>query len=487
MTAEVIVEVGADGGSLTLWGRKDQGESWEFWTRSDETAAFDLLDEEDRQGLGSAVQESNLVRSFSDGISLLDRYPWCDLTPLKIHPEFRESIVIEVRKRGTQRAIDRWARWLSTDDRNTADEGYVLTGGSDPEEYRPVELLDEEDLGPVVKERHIDFLLQEELQVSSKFLHNFVRAAAKSFVKVSGIGLASSPDFIQATLRPNSRIDSVRVKRSISDLNGESDLIVLYKLRGSADLIALLIEDKIHAPFQHLQAERYKERGVSGEKNEPKKWNNHWTCLVAPDFYIKRGHGFDSAVDLEQIKPWFGSTDPGRTEFKTRIIEMSIRKASITGVKVVDPINTAFYARYYEAFQQFFSGQLQTLSLRPPAPLDPGEQWFRVSSPLLGSGYITHRASRGIVDLTFPDTNAEQVKRDLSSVVEAGVTIEQTGKSTSLRCGVPAIKDMSQFSQHEAEVTAAFRTVQRLFEFYCRKQAQIHDAVTRASWRNSPS
>jgi hypothetical protein len=344
----------------------------------------------------------------------------------------------------------------------------------------------EQDLGPDVKERHIDFLLQEELKVDPTFLSKFIRAAAQSFAETSGQS-ERPKDFIEAALQPGAQVKPVSVKHSVSDAYGEADLIVLYQLEGSNEHVAILIEDKIHAPFQQLQAERYKQRGVYGEKTA-KEWNHHWTCLVAPECYIKRGHGFDAAVKLEQIKQWLHSNDSGRAEFKVGVIDKAIRKASITGVKVVDPIVTAFRASYYEAFTDFFRDQLQTLRLRPPME-DYGDPWFMIKSSLLPKGaYINHKAPWGFVDLTFPNTEAQRLRNypNLESILETGMTIEQTTKSAAVRLNVSKIEDFRCFNDQKAIVDEAFAAVRRLLDFYSRERSSLDAALANANTTNNP-
>ena len=51
MNRETILEVGAEGGSLTLFGNRDDAGQWRFWTQTDETTMNYLLDEEDLRGL----------------------------------------------------------------------------------------------------------------------------------------------------------------------------------------------------------------------------------------------------------------------------------------------------------------------------------------------------------------------------------------------------------------------------------------------------
>lgn len=475
MTSEIIIGVGAEGGSLTLWGRRFQEHSWEFWISIDETAAFELLDEEDQQGLGAAVSVSNRVTSFFEAISLFNTRPWYRLTPVVVHPGFRDEILREVQKKGAQKDVVRWTQFV---DQLHNEPLNAFTPQSS--ESQVVELLDEEDLGPVVKERHIDFLLQEELQVNSEFLHNYVTTAAESFVEHSAIGTAT-PDFIQAILRPGSRIKFVKILHSVSDVHGESDLIILYKLNESDELIAVLTEDKIHAPFQNLQAQRYKLRGVAGETRQPRRWDHHWTCLVAPKRYIQRGHAFDSAVELEKIKTWIDSPNSARAAFKAGVIGKAIRKAAITGVKVVDPVVTAFRAAHFEAFRDFFGDQLDSISIRPPAD-DYGDTWFRFKCIQLPMrAYIWHKAERGYVDLSFSGIDAERLKVELglASLLRPNMKVEQTGKSASIRLSVPPIKDFRCFSEQKALVDAAFEAAQELLSFYTLNRVRVDECLER--------
>src|SRR5882724_4800290 len=108
MTKEIILEVGAEGGMLTLFGSKNASNAWKLWTKTDETASYGLLDEEDRGSLGTPVKKSEFATTLSGGLALLDKHPWFRLVPLQVHPEFRDAILLEVRKRGTPADEARW-------------------------------------------------------------------------------------------------------------------------------------------------------------------------------------------------------------------------------------------------------------------------------------------------------------------------------------------------------------------------------------------
>jgi hypothetical protein len=98
-SSEVILEVGAEGGSLTLYGARTS-DGWRFSRRViDQTMA--LLDLDDA---GAVDELSAVVGSWPAALALMDRYPWHRLCPIEVHPEFRarvlEAVVARLRGDG---------------------------------------------------------------------------------------------------------------------------------------------------------------------------------------------------------------------------------------------------------------------------------------------------------------------------------------------------------------------------------------------------
>jgi hypothetical protein len=102
---EVVLEVGAEGGSISLYGfRTDKG--WRFaWKVIDQTA--ELIDEP------SLETSSDIVCSWEAALALLDRYPWPTLFPISVHPDFRDRIwsAVQERLRKDEDAQSQSARW----------------------------------------------------------------------------------------------------------------------------------------------------------------------------------------------------------------------------------------------------------------------------------------------------------------------------------------------------------------------------------------
>jgi len=74
---EIIVDLGAEGGSVTLYGfRTERG-----WLFSMETSELD-----------ECPQRSGVVDTWPAALNLLDKYPWVSLFPISVHPDFRKKI-----------------------------------------------------------------------------------------------------------------------------------------------------------------------------------------------------------------------------------------------------------------------------------------------------------------------------------------------------------------------------------------------------------
>lgn len=312
--------------------------------------------------------------------------------------------------------------------------------------------LDDENVGlngSSVDEVHIDFLLEEEFYTDLGFLQKFI-------------------DF---TERAETAVQVDRVEHSVSDEFGETDILVIYRLN-TGEQIALLIEDKIAACFQPRQAERYRERGESGKG---KNWDAFWTCLVAPQSYIKPSHGFDLAVSLEDLRDWLATDNPRRREFKQKVITQAIEKKNRSGVKNVNAIMSEFRRRYFEFAEVFFKNAGADIDAPPPRMAGHTDTWLQFKSRYFFKGlHINHKTQPGFVELTFPQTD-KSVLDPIVALLENGMTVEQTGKSCVVRLKVLPAKNYQTANDEYFGVACA--AIHRLFNFYKLRQNEIEKAV----------
>jgi hypothetical protein len=79
-----------------------------------------------------------------------------------------------------------------------------------------------------------------------------------------------------------------------------------------------MIENKIDAPFQDEQLERYQERGRKAIADE---WDSFHTCLFAPETYLtgsKRTDTVDTTLAYESVRNWFNENGSRRSEYRAR-------------------------------------------------------------------------------------------------------------------------------------------------------------------------
>jgi len=107
--AKIIVKIGAEGGSLTVLGRKTTRGTWRFKASMVDESML-LLGEDDDVEVREA--SSAWEDSLAAVLTWLDKYPWARLHPTAVHPEFRREILEAVRSR---LAHDSW------DDRGSGD------------------------------------------------------------------------------------------------------------------------------------------------------------------------------------------------------------------------------------------------------------------------------------------------------------------------------------------------------------------------------
>lgn len=91
-----ILKIGAEGGSITLTGTRDENGNELFTLEINEVALLDLLSEEDLEGIPETKPKT--ASTWQGAIELLDNYAWRKLLPLTIHPDYGELIREEFEK-----------------------------------------------------------------------------------------------------------------------------------------------------------------------------------------------------------------------------------------------------------------------------------------------------------------------------------------------------------------------------------------------------
>src|SRR4029077_11477868 len=126
---------------------------------------------------------------------------------------------------------------------------------------------------------------------------------------------------------------------------GESDVLLVVDLE-DADRLALMIEDKINAPFQPEQANRYQQRGEQGIQDG--QWKRFTTCLCAPEGYLAGARPMEdwsAYISLESISEWARQSNERYDAFVAAICEEAVAKRDARMLEK-SPEATAFWQAY---------------------------------------------------------------------------------------------------------------------------------------------
>jgi hypothetical protein len=104
---ELILKVGAAGGSLSVWSVNAEDGTRSFVVKQNETVLKGFMDEEDANGL-SFKSETVPLLSFADALIALGHYPWYRLSPRFVHQDFIDPVLTAVMNLGGEEELDRW-------------------------------------------------------------------------------------------------------------------------------------------------------------------------------------------------------------------------------------------------------------------------------------------------------------------------------------------------------------------------------------------
>ncbi|WP_198781162.1 hypothetical protein [Shewanella putrefaciens] len=294
-----------------------------------------------------------------------------------------------------------------------------------------------------IAERDIDLLILEELSVSTEFREWFSSRVFGEAIYQSQLG----------------------TWHSVSDAQlGESDIIFLFEAI-DGPRTAILIENKIDAPPQPKQGERYRLRGEKGLKDG--YWEKFKTCVIAPSKYLystKHVESYDAEVSYEEIFAYFQSRSSrsDRFPYKAKILQEGIEQNRRGYQPEYNEEITKFVAEYFAySVEEFAQLEMQKAKPRPA-----GSTWIMFNPKSLPKEInLVHQLTAGLVKVFFNGQAEifENLKCKYSSKLPENASIRIAGKSVSISIKVPKIDPISQsFFEQKEKVTQALHQLSLL-------------------------
>jgi hypothetical protein len=308
-------------------------------------------------------------------------------------------------------------------------------------------------------ERDIDLLLAEEFAVSPAF--------AAWFLTYTGFAAA------------NARVVDVYVSKS--DNGGESDLVVVFEDAADGSRFALLIEDKIDAPFQPDQEARYRLRGQAAVSRG--EYIAYEVILCSPATYPMtqpKGAELDRLISYESISEFLKThDDTPRGAYRANFVATAASRNANTWVRTVDEATNAFWQRAYEMATREFP----ILEMKEPT-FSKGNLWvgFRPSDMPTRPRqiYVQLKGDRGFIDLTFTGSLVDRLTPLVAPFLETDMTVHRVAASAAIRLRVDAFQVTNNWETVVDRVRFAFAACQRLITFYRQHRHNLDAAALAA-------
>ncbi len=292
----------------------------------------------------------------------------------------------------------------------------------------------------VVPERDMDVLFAEAFATDSAFLTFFLDNARDA--KTHKVSRLSFPEY---------KVDQVELSKK--DRDGESDITVT--ITNGTTRIGLLIEDKIDAPAQQEQHDRYIIRGG-------KQFDTFEVFIVCPQKYLEsnqEAQKYPHYVSYESISEYFASKDDSISWFRHQQIEQAIRQARKAAEVVINETAHAFFEKYHDYVNEHYP----ELDLRTSRNFNG--YWPRFATRF-GKSYIYHKMNEtaNCVDYTFPNSKkyyqeAKHISDWLNKHGFHNVQTAETGESVALRIEVPPISYQKSFEDQISDLNKCFDAV----------------------------
>lgn len=259
-----------------------------------------------------------------------------------------------------------------------------------------------------IYERDIDVFLAEELVVSKQFFNWFMFESTKS----------------------NTNYSPLDASVSVTDSDGESDLIVRARNDVTDEVHGLFIEDKINAKLMPSQAKRYYTRADTAVTRG--EFSSYSVVLCAPASYIDAQFstsGFRHQISYEAISNHLAHKADKRSQYRSHFI---LRAADIyqnNWIKVDDERTNALWDTVYE----IASKKYPTLEFKEQN-LTKNSLWIRLRPSGIPKNIgIDLKGAQGYADLTFDKIPRDFLFQLINNQLEEHMSIVSVGKSSAIR------------------------------------------------------
>lgn len=287
-----------------------------------------------------------------------------------------------------------------------------------------------------VQERDIDLLLMEEFHVSRDFVSWFCNAVGIEQAKFDGAW------------------------HSVTDADGETDL--LLRVVSGGERVGILIENKISAPEQDQQDERYHLRATRAQNAG--RFDRFVVCICAPKSYLDgliERSSYEFRITYESIVEWFTRSDDDRSRWRRTIMDEAVAQ-SRRGYRMI--VNETV-SRFHQDFFNYIQLRHPELTMRRPTPKGNKSNWILFKGLGFPKNIGFHiKMDQQTVELGFNGRLVSDLRNAIGEL-PADVRAVQKGGTAALSISTPFLDRTKPLHEQEGALLAVMAAVERLRPF----------------------
>ena len=283
-----------------------------------------------------------------------------------------------------------------------------------------------------VLERDIDLLIINRIIDNDKLLNLFLNKINKSGYKIVSI--------------EHSQMDKEL---------GETDISLI--LTNNSSKIAILIENKIDAPFMNEQPIRYYKRGNKGISDG--LYDEYYVFIIAPREYLNAHNEvkeYDNQISYEEIREVLDDL------YSKTLINKAIEEKKNGYIVIENERVTKFWENFYKYIKDNYTTIKINEIYGPKSDVNNYSE-FGTFNPNVK---IKYKFDKGYLDLTFSKMGEypNVFHKYVDNMLDKDMSIEKINKSMVIRLQVLIISFNAEFIDYEKEVKEALDKSLRLYD-----------------------
>jgi hypothetical protein len=247
----------------------------------------------------------------------------------------------------------------------------------------------------------------------------------------------------------------VTARHSVNETSsGETDIESVWRDEEGGH-VAVLVENKVYAPFMPNQLERYQVRAQDGILAG--RWSGSVVVLLAPRKYLENispveADFTDATISHEDVLEWLKAQDRPDLAFKIMLMERSVFFSKKGYMKLADTAMNDFWRACWKRTK----GQAGTIRMDEPGIKGKNSSWMDFRAPWEAPKCkIYYKFQKGTVELVVKTRNSAALAEALYPLLSPDMVVVPKASEVAVEIKAPVINHHRVFSSLEPDLLIA--------------------------------